>query len=108
MRIVSRPIAQHRKQPPPHQRERIDVCRHAVERESREGQSDSYVEEGETFATLVGKTLASGLPAGYHLEVANAGVSSLTAHQTFAHVRERALTWAPDAVVWGFYVERTR
>ncbi len=67
-----------------------------------------YVNEEDTFSVRVGKALGSTVPPGKELEVVNAGVSSLNATNVLAHLRQRALSWSPDAVIWSFYVNDVR
>lgn len=67
-----------------------------------------YVGEDETFVALAAERLAQAVPAGCRLEALNAGVSSLNSGQVLAHLRERALDWSPDVVVWSFYANDVR
>ncbi|MBI5749816.1 MAG: SGNH/GDSL hydrolase family protein [Nitrospinae bacterium] len=63
-----------------------------------------YVEEEQTFAVQIGNMISSVVSPKCRIEVLNAGVSSLNAHQIFGHLRHRALSWSPDLIFWAFYV----
>ncbi|OGW75813.1 MAG: hypothetical protein A2Z72_04045 [Omnitrophica bacterium RBG_13_46_9] len=63
-----------------------------------------YVNEKDIFPSLVGKHLSSMVPKERRVEVINAGVSSLDATYTLAHLKRRVLSWSPDLIIWGFYI----
>ncbi|MBN1669482.1 MAG: SGNH/GDSL hydrolase family protein [Kiritimatiellae bacterium] len=63
-----------------------------------------YVKEEDTFVARVGRELTAQAPDGVTIEVVNAGVSSLNVQNILEHLRQRALAWSPDLVVWSFYV----
>ena len=63
-----------------------------------------YVRDEEAYPAVVAARWQASSSSSRHVEEINAGVSGLNVDQIFCHLRERALSWSPDAVIWGFYV----
>ncbi len=63
-----------------------------------------YVDDEATYPARVGALLPGRLPLDLSSGSGQRRRADDQCRAGFAHLRERAMTWSPDAVVWGLYV----